>query len=195
MNKTNNINDEYFGTIAVTIEENTRNKDIRTVRLIDGQQKVTTSLIIFRVIFDLWKEKQLNSYEENILEMPNELQKTFLNVGCYNKYKNITGNEVENKTIDFILNENLSYKERNIRIISFKTIGKSQVAKNYSTIHDMLVSLSQEELSSFYDRYAYKFLISCLYFNKTPAEESSWRNGNIWNFKFKRNWIRFFWYD
>ncbi|AVN64363.1 MULTISPECIES: DUF262 domain-containing protein [Mesoplasma] len=171
LKKANSIDDEYFGTIAVTIEENTRNNDVRTVRLIDGQQRVTTSLIIFRVIFDLWKEKQLNSYEENILEMPNELQETFVNVGCSNKYKNVTGNQVENKSIDFILNENLSYNERKTKITNFETIGKSQVAKNYFAIHDMLVSLSQDELSSFYQRYAYKFLISCVDFNKTPAEE------------------------
>ncbi|PPE04601.1 hypothetical protein EELLY_v1c02810 [Entomoplasma ellychniae] len=171
INKSKNIDDEYFGTIAITIEGNTKNSPIRIVRLIDGQQRVTTSLIIFRVIFDLWKEKQLNSYESEILEIPEDLKLTFLSEGHENKYKNVTGNELENKSIEFILNDNSTYSERINKINNFETIGKSQAAKNYFVIHDELSSLNQEELHLFYERYAYRFLISCVDFNKTPAEE------------------------
>ncbi|AAT75662.1 unknown protein [Mesoplasma florum L1] len=171
ISKIDQIDDEYFGTIAVTIEESKHNEKIRTIRLIDGQQRVTTSLIIFRAIYDVWNDKKNNSYEETVMDTPLELEKTFKEIGCAEKYKNVTGVKEENEALNFILNSNVSYVERLKTINSFELHNKSLAAKNYNAIHDRIKELNQDELLSFYNRYAYKFLISCVDFNKTPAEE------------------------
>ncbi|AVN63695.1 hypothetical protein CG006_01720 [Mesoplasma florum] len=171
INKIERIDDDYFGTIAITIEEKTKNDKVRTLRLIDGQQRITTSLIIFRAIYDVWKYKNTNSFEEDYIEIPEELENTFFKVGCSKKYKNDTGNEFDNRALEVILNDNSDQINRISQITNLEVQSKSLAASNYNLVYNKLNALSQNEVLSFYNRYAYRFLISCVDFNKTPAEE------------------------
>ncbi|AVN62338.1 hypothetical protein CG001_01605 [Mesoplasma coleopterae] len=170
ISKLHSQEDEYFGTIAVNNDDTEENSSKTLIRLIDGQQRVTTSLLIFRAIYDIVNYRKEDFFEENTFEMPIELEKTFSGEGCSNKYTNVTGNKSDNKVLDFILNSNISYKERNLQIVSFKKDEKT-AALNYDIIHNRLMSLDQKELELFYNRYAYKFLVSCVDFNKSPSEE------------------------
>ncbi|ATZ18717.1 hypothetical protein ESOMN_v1c03350 [Williamsoniiplasma somnilux] len=151
---------QFFGSIAIIIEE--WKDDNKRIKLIDGQQRITTSLIIFRVIRDLL----ININQKNlILE---DLKDTF---GTKAQYKiiNDSGNYIEGDALkELIKYDKVPYDEKSQY---FKPFKKTNAWKNYTSIFDKLKLLNEEEIEGFYYYYAKKYIFSCIDFKKNREQE------------------------
>lgn len=121
----NDNNLHYFGVIAVKKITNIDKTNI--YKLIDGQQRLTTSLILIKVLRDLNKEYNF-SLEEN-----NQFKKFFLNdVKLETKFHNPMQEQKSNSEFKFILSN--SYE----KIIEKNKNSPSQCTQNYLYIYQAL---------------------------------------------------------
>ncbi|AOG60310.1 hypothetical protein SHELI_v1c03550 [Spiroplasma helicoides] len=99
----------YFGALACRIidnhsltEDHTKNDILdqlnmtKQIRLIDGQQRVTTSLILFKVFYDLFKEKIVEEVTQENFKMPLEL----LNLFEYKENNEYSDKKIKEKYIN-----------------------------------------------------------------------------------------------
>jgi len=138
----------YMGSLAISIDE-----DHKILRLIDGQQRITTSLLLIKVFYDRYlKLKQL--------EVPTELEKISNNIS--KKYINQAGEYGELNYVKKILSNNMT---------SNKNFIASTAYKNYIRIKEYIDQLSSDEFEEFYTTFVYYFVIAELRFKNNLGQE------------------------
>ena len=135
----------YFGSLAIAVE-----KEENALRIIDGQQRITTSLILMKVFFDLMDARRLN--------IPTEL-KAFAD----KKIKNI------------YINQDVLTSQISVRMLlgggSFAS-GLSKIPfENYRLMHEFMNDMDNEELVSMYSSFTTKFEVATLVFKTTLDNE------------------------
>ncbi|QHX36776.1 DUF262 domain-containing protein [Spiroplasma sp. BIUS-1] len=172
--KTNEL--VYFGTLACKIDQldNGQNE----IRLIDGQQRVTTSLLLFKAFNDVLKYKLIEADQANIV-LSNELtalfefkeknSKDYSDLRIKEKYINFTSNSDSNQDgLYHILTGYVSQAEfeRGIKLFS-----RSLVIENYKFFKNQLMDYSIENLVELYNYYSNNFVLSCIKFDEENTNE------------------------
>ncbi|WP_027063288.1 DUF262 domain-containing protein [Mesoplasma seiffertii] len=163
-----NATSEYFGTIAVT--SNASEKSVNTVRLIDGQQRLTSSLLIAKAIYDIFKEDIKNFSGE----FPDELDKLFKQNVWKNKIKNATNLEKEHHALAIILDSTRTRTEKNYELKNYK---KTNVNNNYVQITTIINGYlannenKEEYLVKLWSAFANNFHLAVINFKKSKEEE------------------------
>lgn len=134
--KTNDNQEHYFGTIAGKVEKNTLGD--KTVKLIDGQQRITTTLIVLCSIYDIlislnFKDSKLeeiikNNDFENISLLDDDDQlKVFKNI------INISGYSYEDKK----------------NFIETNALNETKIWKNYQEIKERLTEKFKNNIEKY----------------------------------------------
>ncbi len=136
----------FFGSIVVH-KKRDLNKNEIIYRIIDGQQRITTTLIIISVIKDIIAEKNKDNQPDEILKkvFDKQLSKFF-------KKLNATGSEEENQKLDEIFNGKLKNNQNNS-----KSSSNSIVLKNYNFIKSELLKKYDDDINSYY-KFCFKYL-------------------------------------
>ncbi|ASP28450.1 hypothetical protein SCORR_v1c06780 [Spiroplasma corruscae] len=161
----------YFGTIACKYEVSLIDNSKLDIKLIDGQQRVTTSLILFKAIYDIMKSADPEDYDY-MFSIPDELEYLFnyKENGIYSpkrineKYRNFASDK-RNATdsINLILR---GYSNRNEFEEELRhKLSKNQILDNYYYFYNSLKNLSIENLEKIYEYYYNKFIISFIVFD------------------------------
>lgn len=138
----------YLGSLAIAFDG--KNK---LLRLIDGQQRITTSLLLIKAM--------INKFETSRgLTMPKELEN--LKEKLDSKYINSAGQHGEMNYVKKIL------KGYDVSDKSFKA---SNAKKNYDQICEFLDTLSYLEFDEFYTTFVYYFVIAELRFKNDLGHE------------------------
>ncbi|WKX02770.1 DUF262 domain-containing protein [Candidatus Mycoplasma mahonii] len=140
--------DHYVGSLALAID----NKN-KLMRIIDGQQRITTSLLIIKAIIDRFKKSK-------ILKMPKELDD--LSPSLANKYKNTSRQFGEIHFIKKILMG---------LITDDKPFKNSRAFKNFEIINDFLDKMNDTDVDEFYTTFVYSFVVTELKFNNDVGNE------------------------
>ncbi|WP_339023149.1 DUF262 domain-containing HNH endonuclease family protein [Spiroplasma endosymbiont of Crioceris asparagi] len=157
---------EYFGPMAITLETDNSDKKNVTLRMIDGQQRITTSIILFKVLYEIMLEKKCKN-------IPFDLSNIFKSKDLLEiKYKNATEDEIERQAIEIIINNNLSFGYKSYDLIRYAS-ENSNAAKNYLFFYNYLnkKDFSEEDIIEIYEYFANQYVVSCIDFKKEPNEE------------------------
>ncbi|MCP4336852.1 MAG: DUF262 domain-containing protein [Mycoplasma sp.] len=145
-------NQHYFGVVAVSKSINKDNTVV--LKIIDGQQRITTSLILLRVAYNLLIKSSINSDK-----YPQKLIKIFDNLNINKRYLNEAADKQEfNEFINIIQNNTLD---------NFKTT----YFNNYLIIKDIIGSFSESKLIDFINIFIEKFEIADLEYRVEPKRE------------------------
>ena len=148
VDRSNDKQIHYMGSLAIAVDvEN------KLLRLIDGQQRITTSLILLKVIHERYSESK-------VLKVPVELEK--LNKVIEKKYRNNTGQYGDLNYVKNVLSGNIT---------TDKTFLNSSAYINYQTIKKFIKQLLHSELDQFYTTFVYQFVISELRFKNELGQE------------------------
>lgn len=139
----------YMGALALAVDN-----ENKLFRLIDGQQRITTSLLIIKAIIEYFESNKL------VLKMPEELLKMKNNLA--NKYVNNSGEYQELNHVKKLLSDFPGSD------INFKN---SNAYKNYSQIKDFLKHMSASEVDEFYTTFVYYFVVAELRFKNDLGSE------------------------
>lgn len=136
----------FFGSIVVH-QKRDLNKNETIYRIIDGQQRITTTLIIISAIKDIIAEKNKDNQPDEILKkvFDKELSKFF-------KKLNATGIDKENRKLDDVFNGKLKNNQHNSESSS-----NSIVLKNYNFIKSELLKKYGDDINSYY-KFCFKYL-------------------------------------
>lgn len=136
----------FFGSIVVHKKKDLNKNEI-IYRIIDGQQRITTTLIIISVIKDIIAEKNKDNQPDEILKkvFDKQLSKFF-------KKLNATGSEEENQKLEEIFNGKLKNNQNNS-----KSSSNSIVLKNYNFIKSELLKKYDDDINSYY-KFCFKYL-------------------------------------
>lgn len=138
----------YMGSLAIAVDA-----DNHLLRLIDGQQRITTSLLLIKAIIDrLSKSKVVN--------MPKELEE--LAKRLKDKYINKTGEFGEMNHVKKILSG---------IFLEDKQFKNSTAWKNFNTIQEFLTEMTDKSVEEFYTTFVYNFVIAELRFNNNLDNE------------------------
>lgn len=142
--------DHYFGSIVIKKSINSNN----VYRVVDGQQRLITSMLILLVIKELFKEMNINFIEE----LPNIINKNMdeVFVRC-----NVFGDENINSIFKSIWNGKCNYE------LNQKS---PLILKNYYHIKQKLKNYEKNDLLIFVQTYLKKFQLSTIIF--TNAENT-----------------------
>lgn len=166
----------YFGTMACRMFPNKVGNFTKEVRLMDGQQRVTTSLILFKAIFDVIKDKQkeMDDFSESI---PTELTDLFdykindlhSDALIKIKYENSTSTSENNiySLYKVLTGYNIASKFKN----DLKLLTRSQVITNYEYFYSVFKNYTIEKNLDIYNYYANNFIVSCIRFNDDDINE------------------------
>ena len=138
----------YMGSLAIAVDDK---KGL--LRLIDGQQRITTSLLLIKVLHEKYKESQA-------LKMPIELSDIASIIS--KKYINQVGQYGELNYVKKILSNNLSLE---------KPFITSTAYKNYKTIQEYIKNMTYSEIDEFYTTFIYYFVIAELRFKNDLGQE------------------------
>lgn len=124
--------EHFFGTISFSYKNNASGTSIR---IIDGQQRVSSTIIILRAIFDLAKERgeQLPNYVNTFFDRNNE-----------NRFKNAA-----NGVSGSLLSKMLSSGEKSIREKVNGNDAKNKIIENYNQAKTYLCTNSSITLMEF----------------------------------------------
>ncbi|ATG97801.1 DUF262 domain-containing protein [Mesoplasma lactucae] len=131
---------QYFGSFAIA-RQNIDGQEV--IKLIDGQQRITTILLIYKAVFDVLT----NELGVKGKELPLPLQKVFINPTIKLEDRLINGSkiELEQKALSFILSDDI--KDDNIETMLNKkdvngktksSYADTNVIKNYHRIVENL---------------------------------------------------------
>lgn len=167
----------YFGSIAVSMDEQiNKESEHNMIKIIDGQQRITTSLILFRAIFDSLRTKMsMESKIENVI--PLELRNIFWVIDKNNKIDNTVAlekiaNFVPNKNHDLAMSivmktyENPIEKEKEL-----KKHWSENPVKNYEAILSFLDKMSFEDIIDLYECFGNEYVVSCIKFDPYKSNE------------------------
>ncbi|NQZ29220.1 MAG: DUF262 domain-containing protein [Mycoplasmatales bacterium] len=145
-------NQHYFGVVAVSKSINSDNQVI--LKIIDGQQRITTSLLLLRVAYNLLLKSDINRNK-----YPQKLIKIFQNLNIVTRYLNEAAEKPE-------LNEFINIMQDNI-LDEFKTT----YYKNYLLMERMMNSFSDSKLLDFINIFIEKFEIADLEYRVESKRE------------------------
>ncbi len=164
----------YFGTLACKIDRiNNKNE----IRLIDGQQRVTTSLILFKAFNDILKEKSID--QEDKLTIPIELSnifeyklpnsKEFSDERIKEKYINLTSNSSSGQEglYHILTGYNSDFDFNN----TMRLYARSLVIENYLFFKKELEQYSIDKILDLYNYYSNNFVLSCIKFDEENTNE------------------------
>lgn len=142
--------EHYFGTMAVK-------KDSNDIKIIDGQQRLTTSLILVCAARDYL----IHTVGININEIAIDLMK---NNHFTTLYKNVTFNDTQTKCLNIIIDD----KKRNLGEIFNNKMMKSQFYINYRHIINYFSNkhMSKLNVQDFVNVFIKKFSTSTILFDK-----------------------------
>lgn len=144
--------EHYLGTIA---GKKVINDGVEKVKLIDGQQRITTSFIILIAIFDILK----------FLNISNEL---VTNIFKNNQFKNTSLDDGHDQTKVFkILTKDLSYENKEKEIEKDKYNGVN-LWINYKSTRDILINKFNDQIEGYEDfvfTFLNKFFLSTISFD------------------------------
>lgn len=162
--------EHFFGNISAKTIKNLsqNNKELKIIKIIDGQQRLTTSLILASCVRDLILE-----FGGNIQNEYNFLMKKsfiyFIRKPC--------SDENENALLKIVL-EPLSKPgiiSNKIKVISQDFYLKYRVAKNYIYIYNYLKEKYSNRIDELYDflyTYLFKFQLSTISFNSDIYDDN-----------------------
>ncbi len=136
----------FFGSIVVH-KKRDLNKNETIYRIIDGQQRITTTLIIISAIKDIIAEKNKENQPDEILKkvFDKQLSKFF-------KKLNATGSDKENGKLEDVFSGKLKNNQNNS-----KSSSNSIVLKNYNFIKSELLKKYGDDINSYY-KFCFKYL-------------------------------------
>ena len=85
LDRFNDKNTHYFGALAIAMD-----KKNKLLKIIDGQQRITTSILIFKCFYDFMMEKDLRVPEELENFMLKKIGKIYINQDVLTSQKSIT---------------------------------------------------------------------------------------------------------
>lgn len=141
----------YMGSLAIALDQ--KNKFLR---LIDGQQRITTSLLLIKAMIEKFKNTKSLSMPKELLNLKDKLSK---------KYINASSDYGEMSYVKKILSNYFSFSS------SDKSFKASNSYKNYLQITNFLDNLKAEEFDKFYLSFVYEFVISELRFKNDLGNE------------------------
>lgn len=137
----------YFGALAIGVEKNNEN----VLRIIDGQQRITTSLILIKSFYD--------EYIKRKMAVPVELQKF-----------------IDKKIKSIYISKDVLSSQRSVRFLlkgGLSSInGDSSVPfDNYNQFVDCFENLNNDEFERVYTTFVTKFEVTTLIFTTTLDNE------------------------
>ena len=147
-NRASDNETHYLGSIALG-----SNQDEKVLNVIDGQQRITTSLLLIRAI--------INNFKENKLKLPEEL--AIIDDKLASKYKNSTASYSRLEHIKKILNNQFNIVDKDFK--------KSNAYINFDYIKKELSQMTQNTFLEFYTSFYSNFLISRVTFKIEPTNE------------------------
>ncbi len=139
----------YMGSLAIGVDEKNQ-----LLRLIDGQQRITTSLLLIKVLHEAYKAKSA------ILKMPIELDSVAKDLNT--KYKNQAGEYGDLNYIKKILSGDTS---------TDRTFRASHAFKNFTIIQEYINGMAPDVLEEYYTTFVYYFVIAELRFKSDLGQE------------------------
>lgn len=168
LERINNDEDHYFGTIAQKFNQRKNKNDVDLVKIIDGQQRLTTSLLIISAVRDYLLNKKCINYDNKIfswyLNIKDEKQNQLLGNYIYNP----GGEHYENESFKLILNNE---KGKTIDELFKKSLPhlKTKFTKNYSYIYKRLETLYDNKPASdvvlFVTTFLNRFIVASISFD------------------------------
>ncbi|QGS51856.1 GmrSD restriction endonuclease domain-containing protein [Spiroplasma tabanidicola] len=178
----------YFGALACRILNSDINEDVeieninlineeKNIRLIDGQQRVTTSLILFKAFFDLFKQKKYEDFLNPLFKIPKELQDLFeykenneySDRRIRKKFVNLTANNDSGQNGIYVVLK--GFKNQNAFKDELNLYQKAGVISNYEFFYRELNSYDIETLLLIYNYYYNNFILSCIVFDDDNTNE------------------------
>ena len=138
----------YLGSLALGSSQ-----DEKVLNVIDGQQRITTSLLLIRAI--------INNFKENKLKLPEEL--AIIDDKLASKYKNSIASYSRLEHIKKILNNQFDIVDKDFK--------KSNACINFDYIKKELSKMNQSTFFEFYTSFYSNFLISRVTFKIEPTNE------------------------
>ena len=137
----------YMGSLAISVDD-----ENKTIRLIDGQQRITTTLILIKVI--------INIYNERKIELPIELKNIVINIGEIYINKNSSGelNNVHKILSSEMINNNSKFKN-------------SIAKENYDLIYEFFSQRNINEINELLITFIHYFVIAELTFKSNIENE------------------------
>lgn len=154
--------EHYFGTIAQKKKINLENVKLNEIKIIDGQQRITTSLLFVcaarqLILENKWSNtaSEIDWYQDIISKHKNPNK---LSDYIYNPGGTATNNETFRKILDNIEGKSINDLELNF---------KSNYAKNYKIIYEKMKKELKElkDVSNFINTFLYRFKVASISFD------------------------------
>jgi uncharacterized protein with ParB-like and HNH nuclease domain len=160
----------YFGSMAISIDDRSQRSDGNNrieIRVIDGQQRITTTLILAMVIYDIISNFNAESVDDERREIPPILSDLF---ATKEKISNIFPDK---KTSQMkVLNDMLSFDSTSERWEYLRNVGpENLIYTNYIAMRNRLATLDIDKLLAVCQHFVSNFIFACINFNDIKTSE------------------------
>ncbi|WP_342268548.1 DUF262 domain-containing HNH endonuclease family protein [Spiroplasma endosymbiont of Aspidapion aeneum] len=163
----NDINSSYLGTMAFSSESSNEEK---MVRVIDGQQRITTSLLLLIAIYNSYCSLKRQDIDNTIV-IPSELKHFFENSNYTESkidYRYIASKEKkELEALKFYLKLDKSKSLNEVKNMFFGT----NVYNNYNWFYEEISTFDYERLNTFYETFYNKYVFAKIFFDIEKSSE------------------------
>lgn len=152
-NLTKNDNSHYFGTIAVKLKQKTKPNELDNIKIIDGQQRITTSIILLCAAKEVLKNKFNIDIKDEYALNDNIYKKDWASY-IYNP----GGDEESNKTFKSILEGKFDISNQ---------YNKNKFASNYIFLYEkMMMNFEKvDDIRNFLLTFVNKFKVGSILFD------------------------------